>query len=83
MNLDDGVFEVTLIRTPKNLTELQEILAAVISMTPDDKYFYQFRSSSVKISFQEEIPWTLDGEFGGNHQVVEIENLEQAVTMLV
>lgn len=83
VQLDDGVFEVTLIRTPKNLLELQEILAAVISMTPDDKHFYQFRSSSVKMSFQEAVPWTLDGEFGGNHENVQIENIQKAVKVLV
>lgn len=83
VQLDDGVFEVTLIRTPKNLVELQEILAAVISMTPDDKHFYQFRSSSVKMTFQEDVPWTLDGEYGGNHEQVQIDNIGKAVKVLV
>lgn len=83
VHLDDGVFEVTLIRSPKNIIELQEILTSVISMTPDDKYFYQFRSSSVKMQFQEKVAWTLDGEFGGNHETVQIDNLEHAVTVLV
>lgn len=83
VHLDDGVFEVTLIRTPKTMGELQEIITSVISLTPDDKYFYQFRSSSVKMTFQNEVPWTLDGEFGGNHAEVQIDNLEQAITVLI
>lgn len=82
VHLDDGVFEVTLIRMPKNMAELQEILAAVISMTPDDKHFYQFRASSIHMTFQEKVPWTLDGEFGGSHEEVEIHNMERSVTIL-
>lgn len=83
VHLDDGVFEVTLIRMPQSLVELQEIIAAVIKQTPDDKYFYQFRTSHVTMSFGEEVPWTLDGEYGGDHGQVEIHNRKQALTILV
>lgn len=83
VHMDDGVFEVTLIRTPKNVIELQEIITAFLSRMPDDKYFYQFRSSEIKMEFQEAVPWTLDGEFGGEHARVEISNMERAITILV
>ena len=38
-----------------------------------------------KISFEseEEIAWTLDGEYGGDHKKVEIENLQKAVKIII
>lgn len=83
VQLDDGLFEVTLIRMPKNLMELQEIITALLNQTPDDKYFYQFRSSHVWMKFEEDVSWTLDGEFGGIHSEVEIDNRQRALRMLV
>lgn len=85
VHLDDGFFEVTLIKTPQNILELNEILQAVLAMKPDDKHFYQFRTRKVKFTALKggPIAWTLDGEFGGFHHEVTIENAMQALTMLV
>ncbi|MDL2249751.1 diacylglycerol kinase (ATP) [Lachnospiraceae bacterium PM6-15] len=80
---DDGLFEVTLIKRPRNPIELQEIGAALLIEQIDTKHMYTFRTSKITITSEEEIPWTLDGEFGGNHQDVEIENLKQQLTIMV
>ena len=45
----------------------------------DTKYMYSFRSSRVVIESEESVPWTLDGEFGGEHTRVEITNNQRAV----
>ena len=76
---DDGVFEMTFITRPKNPMELQEILAALLIEQIDTKYMYSFRSSRVVIESEEPVPWTLDGEFGGEHTRVEITNNQRAV----
>lgn len=76
---DDGVFEMTFITRPKNPMELQEILAALLIEQIDTKYMYSFRSSRVVIESEEPVPWTLDGEFGGEHTHVEITNNQRAV----
>ena len=67
VGFDDGVFEVTLIKTPKNPIELQEIIAALMIEQMDSKYMYTFKSGRIMFESIEEIPWTLDGEFGGEH----------------
>ena len=79
MIFDDGVFEMTFITRPKNPMELQEILAALLIEQIDTKYMYSFRSSRVVIESEEPVPWTLDGEFGGEHTHVEITNNQRAV----
>lgn len=76
---DDGVFEMTFIMRPKNPMELQEILAALLIEQIDTKYMYSFRSSRVVIESEEPVPWTLDGEFGGEHTRMEITNHRRAV----
>ena len=79
VKLDDGLFEVTLIRNPKNPIELNEILACLTNMIDDSDLIYSFKTDAVHITAKEEVPWTLDGEFGGAHREVVIRNLKQRV----
>lgn len=83
VTFDDGLFEVTLIRTPKNPLELQEIVAALLVEQADSKHMYTFRTGHISFESVEEIPWTLDGEFGGSHDEVEINNLKQQLQIMV
>lgn len=80
---DDGVYEVTFIRRPKNPLEIQELLAAMIDAKLDSNYMYSFRTKRLVIEAQEAVPWTLDGEFGGEHRQVVIENNQKAVEIVI
>ncbi len=83
VQLDDGVFEVTLIRAPKNPIELQEIIGSLLLKEMDHKLICAKKVKWIEIESQEEIPWTLDGEFGGSHKKVLIQNHMKAVTIMV
>lgn len=80
---DDGLFEVTLIKKPGNPLELQEIIAALLIEQIDTKYMYTFKTGKITFESLEEIPWTLDGEFGGEHDYVEIEDMRQQLQIMV
>ena len=80
---DDGVYEVTFIRRPTTAMELQELLAAILVEEIDSKYMISFRSAKVVVEAEESVPWTLDGEFGGEHKLVEIRNNKQAVEIII
>ena len=80
---DDGLFEVTLIKTPKNPIALQEISAALLIEQVDTKHMYTFKTKKITFDSVEEIPWTLDGEFGGEQDYVEIENVQKAMEIMV
>ena len=80
---DDGEFEVTLIKTPKNPIALQEIVAALLISQVDTKYMYSFRTKEIHFESATEIPWTLDGEFGGEHDKVDIFNCRKGLTIVV
>ena len=81
--LDDGVFEVTLIKKPKNPIELNEIIASLINLADDTDMIYSFKTAEVHFTAMEEIPWTLDGEFGGDHTEVTVKNICKAVEIMV
>ena len=80
---DDGLFEVTLIKPPKNPIALQEIIAALLIEQVDTKHMYTFKTKKITFDSVEEIPWTLDGEFGGEQDYVEIENVQKAMEIMV
>lgn len=74
VKLDDGLFEVTLIHKPKNIIELNQIIASLTNLKDNTDLIDSFRADRVKFHAAEEIPWTLDGEYGGDHKDVEILN---------
>lgn len=87
MEKDDGLFEVTLIRKPKNLIDLQHIITGLTNfqLGAEREYFSHFRASKICITCLEDepVPWTVDGEFGGNRAVNSIENLQKALKFIL
>lgn len=81
VDMNDGLFEVTLIRHPKNPLQLQGIMTALVMAEDNTDMIYSFKSKKLMIETEEEVPWTLDGEFGGDHTYVEIENRHKALNL--
>ncbi len=84
---DDGLFEVTLIRKPSSLIELQQLIAAFskIQLGPAKQYLHYFRTSQLTITNldDEPISWTIDGEYGGTERVNKICNYQKAVAFRI
>ena len=55
--------------------------------TPDRaggyKAYVHIKTKKITFDSVEEIPWTLDGEFGGEQDYVEIENVQKAMEIMV
>ena len=83
VKLDDGEFEVTLIKRPSNAIELNLIMAALVNRNVNTDCMYCFKVKSLKVYSQEDIAWTLDGEFGGKHREVTIQNQKQALSIRI
>ena len=83
VQLDDGEFEVTLIKKPSNAMELNLIMASLINRNINTDCMYCFRTASLRFTSEDEIAWTLDGEFGGKHTCVDISNQKQALDIRV
>lgn len=82
VQLDDGLFEGLLIRMPKNLFDLQQIIASLIKLDFSSDLFYSFKTSAVVFTSEEAISWNLDGEFGGKVHNAMISICQRAVTFL-
>lgn len=83
VKLDDGVFEVTLIKSPQTPLELNEILASLTKLIDDTDLIYSFKTSELRITTEEKVAWTLDGEFGGEHEELVIKNLKQKIQIMI
>ncbi len=83
VKLNDGLFEVTLIKRPRNPIEMQGIMTSLLAQETDERYMYSFRTKEIKIESTKRIPWTLDGEFGGEHKKVWIQNKKEALNIIV
>ena len=81
--LDDGLFEVIFVRRPKNPLELNEIISSLISAEDNTELIDSFKTAELNINCKKEIPWTLDGEFGGNHKDVIIKNEKHAIKIML
>ncbi len=79
--LDDGLFEVTLLKRPKNAIELQDMISGIIHTRPC-KNIITFKTKRIKFTSNEKVKWVLDGEFGGQMRKVLIRNKECAVKVM-
>lgn len=83
VEMDDGEFEVTLIRKPSNPLDINAIMTSLLSRRINTDHMYCFKTPKITFESDDEIPWTTDGEFGGNHKAVDIVNWKQAVKIRV
>ncbi len=83
VQLDDGVFEVTLIKRPRNPVELNNIMISLLNRDIDTNAMYCFRTSRLILESLEPVAWTLDGENGGSHKKVEIRNICKGIDIRV
>ncbi len=83
VKLDDGLFEVTLVHMPRNPIELNEVIGSLTNLMGDTPLIDTFKAGRICVESAHEIPWTLDGEYGGSHSRVEIQNERQAIRVMV
>lgn len=83
VKLDDGLFEVVLVRQPKTLPELQSIIKTLLQQkAAEGGAVISFHTARLRVACQDALPWTLDGEYGGDPQTAEIENRRQAIELV-
>jgi len=82
VDMSDGLFEVLLVRAPKNLTEITECIQAVQSQRYNCAMITFTSASNIRIFANASMPWTLDGEKEEGHEEVTVENLHHAVRLI-
>jgi len=81
--LDDGLFEVDLIKKPVSLLDVANGFQTLVDKSsPSGGSRVHFQASHLVITCDKAIPWTIDGEFGGAQEVNEIINCHKALDII-
>jgi len=82
--LDDGLFEVVLVKKPLSLADLANALQALINLTSteDSGSLVRFQASRLTFTCDQPISWTVDGEFGGSQSVSQVINRQRALKII-
>jgi len=81
--LDDGLFEVTLIKKPLRLSDFTDGLQALTNPSAGSAgALVQFQASRLTFTCDQPVPWTVDGEFGGSQPVNRVENSQKALKIV-
>jgi YegS/Rv2252/BmrU family lipid kinase len=82
VDMRDGIFEVMLIRAPRNVNEITECILAVQNQEFNCGMITFLPARKIKITVDPFMAWTLDGEKADGYREVEVENLHHAVRIM-
>ncbi len=81
--LNDGEFEVLLIRRPRTPIDLSNIISYMFLKEEPNDYVFKFKTRKLKFTAETPVDWVLDGEFGGSFKEAEIVNLKERMDILI
>lgn len=84
VDLDDGLFEVILVRKPMNIFDIGAGLQALLrpGAVEESGALLSFHAARLRFLSEKPIPWTIDGEYGGSHEINEVRNHRQALSII-
>ena len=82
VKLNDGLFEVLLVRKPKNVFDLQKTVDGILKGDFAREGLVFFHTKRVKVTGGEGLAWTLDGEYAKGTDKLIIENVPGALRLV-
>lgn len=81
--LNDGKFEVLLVENPKNIKGWASTITSALKKDFDERYIKLIQGSHIELEVLDgsPLPWTLDGEYGGDDNKVVIDVHKHAYNM--
>lgn len=83
VKMDDGEFELVLVRDIKSLEDLHNVLQTLTRQEFDPRYVTVRHVKTVRFRTEEDIPWSLDGEYAPSRPEVVIRNLHNAYRLIL
>lgn len=83
IDLNDGLFEVMLIKAPKTVIDLTKIIVSITTQVYDPEVIHFFQASDIYIYPETEIPWSLDGEYCPGSKEIHVQNIHNAFQLLI
>ena len=82
VDMSDGLFELLLVRAPKDLGEIAECISAVQHQQYNCRMMTFRTASRVTFYPRADLPWTLDGEMDPGGDKIVIDNLHHAIRLV-
>ncbi len=83
VSFNDGVFEICLVKKPKNPAEYLKIVKGAMNSDFTQSPFEFFRASSIKITAPEDLAWSIDGEKYMPGSDIEVDIIHSAVELVI
>ena len=81
VDMQDGKFELFLVRAPKDVLELSECAKALTEQKYNCKVITFCSASRITVTAPPDMNWTLDGEMEPGHDTVSVENLHHSIRL--
>lgn len=81
--LDDGIFELLLLRRPKRLGDLSVAASQILRREFNTENVLLLHTKKAHFEFDCDVQWTRDGEDGGVYRTVDVVNYQRAVRIFV
>lgn len=83
VKLNDGMFEVLLIKNPTSILQFQSIVDGILRKDLSRNGIEFFHAREVTVTGGADVPWTLDGEYAEGKEVVKLKNMSSAIHLVV
>lgn len=80
VSLSDGIFELTMVRRPQSLVDVNKIISGLTNREENDMLIFR-QGSHFEVKTDQKVSWSLDGEYGGTTTFAQIDALKEKVRM--
>lgn len=81
IKMNDGLFELLLVKA-RSLKDLASVFTNALRQDYSGENVLLLRTSKLKITTEDDVPWTLDGEYGGAHNEIDISVKKEAINVV-
>lgn len=81
--MDDGLFEVMLIRSPETLGDFTTIMGCLATGNLASPFIEVFQTDELLLHSGNSTAWTLDGEYGGSPETIHISMLQRRIPLIL
>ena len=82
VDMNDGMFEILLVKKPRNTLELTECIRALREQDYDSAALHVFSARHAKLTTENTLDWSLDGEHAQSCGTIELESVKDAIRIM-
>lgn len=83
IDMNDGMMEVLMVKSPDSVVALNETIRSTIDGKLEASDIEFFSARDIQVEIDEDVPWTLDGEYQPGSSVIDISTLRSAFELIV